>query len=96
MVWETGFVESLPEGTKRMFSVHIMGKSAYLLILRCPIGVSVIGASPQSSCFCASLKDGLASTKYTASILEAIGLKFLIVYGIDQLMHHKEGRGAYT
>jgi hypothetical protein len=79
----------LPEGTKRMFSVQIMGRFAYLLMLRCPIEVSVIGASPQSSCFCASLKDGLASTKYTASILEAMGLKFRIVYITYQLPFRK-------
>ena len=29
----TGLEESLPEGTKRIFSVQIIGKFAYLLIL---------------------------------------------------------------
>lgn len=74
----------LPDGTKRMFSVHIIGIPAYLLMLRCPIDVSSIGASPHNSFFCASLNDGLASTKYTASMLFAMGWKFFNVYIIYQ------------
>lgn len=74
-----GEIASLLEGTKRMFSVHIIGRLAYLLVHLWPIGVSVMGLSPQSNFLCASRSDGLASTKYTASILSAIGLKFRIV-----------------
>lgn len=55
-----------------MFSVHIIGILACLLMLWCPMDVSVIGASPQRSFFCVSLSAGLASTKYTASIAEDI------------------------
>lgn len=69
----------LPDGTKRMFSVHMIGILAYLLILRYPMDVSVKGVSPHRSFLWASLSAGLASTKYTASMLDAIGLKFRIV-----------------
>lgn len=64
---------NLPDGTKRMFSVHIIGILAYLLIHRWPIDVSSIGALPHNSFLCASLSEGLASTRYTASILDAMG-----------------------
>jgi len=56
-----------------MSSHHVIGMFEYLVVLRKPISISDRGVSPQSKCFCLSLSAGLASTRYTDSMLEANG-----------------------
>ena len=53
----------LPFGTNLISSHHVTGTSAYLLRLWKPVSISFMGALPQRSCFCFSLRAGLASTK---------------------------------
>ena len=54
---------ALPFGTNLISSHHVIGTPAYLLQLRKPVSISFMGALPQRSCFCFSLRVGLASTK---------------------------------
>lgn len=69
----------LPFGMSRISSHHMTGRFEYLLRPRKPMSISSIGVSSQRSCFCCLRREGLASTRYMVSMLEARGLKFRIV-----------------
>lgn len=55
--------QNLLFGTNRMSSHHVTGTFEYLLVLRKPTSISSRGPFPQSNCFWASRKAGLASTR---------------------------------
>lgn len=75
---------AVPLGMNLMSSHHMTGMSEYLLLLRNPVDVSSIGASPQRSRCWASRRPGPASTRYTASMAATMGLKLCIVYSLSQ------------
>lgn len=71
----------VPFGRNLMSSTHTTFAPGSRLLTHClPLGWSCRGKSPQSSCFCISLRVGLASIRYKFSIALAIGLKFAMVY----------------